>query len=335
MNKFHILLYQIQVEDPKWIREVLLQDADIVLHPVTSLTAWKQSYGYTPYCIIYECDILHQINLEELKTHQDPMTPCLILTGIIDDEIHPNELKKWSIIRKPKPSSSSVAFANMLSVNIRFIRTMDLDSHRKKPDGIVSSSIIAIGASTGGPHALASILKDLAIWMCGIVIVQHMTQANTHAFAAYLDRLCHMKVIVAQEDMIIRNGVIYIAKQHQHLLVRRQKDGFHLHYQTGPKIHSVCPSIDVLFQSLADDRDIGSVGVLLTGMGADGAQGLLAMKKAGIYTVIQDEESCELYSMPKEAKKLHAQQSELALKDISGFLLQRFDYLNLEKEKHP
>lgn len=335
MNKLHILLYQAQVKNPAWIREVLLQDDDIVVHPVSTLESWKQSYGYTPYCVLYECDVLHFSNLEELKANQDPQIPCLILTCGITDHIHPNELKKWSIIYKPNTASATVAFANMLRVNIRFIRTMDLEPRTMKQDGMVSSSIVAIGASTGGPHALVSILKDLPVWMCGIVIVQHMTQANTHSFAAYLDRLCQMKVMVAGEDMIIRNGVIYIARQHQHLVVNRKKDGFHLHYQSGPKIHSVCPSIDVLFQSLARDHDIGSIGILLTGMGADGAQGLLEMKNAGIYTIIQDKDSCELYSMPKEAKKLHAHQSELALKDISGFLLQRFDYLNLEKEKRP
>lgn len=333
MNKLHILHYQTQVKDPIWIHEILSHDKDIVLHTTTNLAVWKQTLSYEPYCLIYECDTFGLKNLEEIKVNQDPHIPCLILTYTIEKEIYPHELTSWTLIHKPNTPTS--AFASMLLVNIRFIRTMSIESQTIKHSGIVSSNFIAIGASTGGPHALVTILKELPSWMCGIVIVQHMTDANTQAFVSYLDRLCHMKVMVADEDAIIKNGVIYIAKQHQHLIVKREKDGFHLHYQTGPKVHSVCPSIDVLFQSLADDHDIGCVGVLLTGMGADGAKGLLAMKKAGIYTIIQDEKSSELYGMPKEAKKLHAYQSELALQDISGCLLQRFDYLNIEKEKHP
>lgn len=335
MNKLHVLHYQTQVKDSAWIHDLLCKDADIILHKITSLSVWNHSLSYEPYCLIYECDTLLSDSLEELQNDQNPQIPCLILTCTIDDGIHPNELKKWTIIHKPNSHSSTTAFSSMLRVNIRFIRTMNQAAQIQKQTGLVSSSIIAMGASTGGPHALVTVLKDLPVWMCGIVIVQHMIDANTQAFASYLDRLCHMKVQVAEEDAIIRNGVIYIARQHQHLVVKRKKDGFHLHYQQGPKVHSVCPSIDVLFHSLADNHTIGSVGILLTGMGADGAEGLLAMKQAGNYTIIQDEESCELYGMPKEAKKLHAYQAELALKDISGWLLQRFDNLNIEKEKRP
>lgn len=331
MDKYHILHYQTKVQDPTWIRSLLQKDCDFVIHSIASLSAVHQSLSYHPYCLLYECDALHLYNLKELKALANGNLPCLILAITIDPRIPASALLTRNIILKPYANSSVTAFANMLRINIRFIKYQIKEKALPKQEGFASNGIIAFGASTGGPHALATILKDLPPWMCGIVIVQHISDANTDAFANYLDRMCQMKVIVAKEATLVRQGVIYIAKQQSHLILKRNKDGYYLHYHSGPKVHSVCPSIDVLFQSLAATHDKGSIAILLTGMGIDGAQGLLAVKKAGLCTIIQDEASCELYGMPKEAKRLQAYDLELSLTQITAYLLQRYAYLTTQK----
>lgn len=164
--------------------------------------------------------------------------------------------------------------------------------------------IVAIGSSTGGTVAIAKVLEDLPTTTAGIVIAQHIPEAFSASFAERLDKSCQVTVVEATDGQLIKNGHVYIAPGYCHLSVK--KDG--LYYvccleETAP-VNKHRPSVDVLFQSVADNVGRHAMGIILTGMGRDGAEGLLAMKQAGSPTIAQDEKSSVVWGMPGEAVKL-------------------------------
>jgi two-component system chemotaxis response regulator CheB len=171
----------------------------------------------------------------------------------------------------------------------------------KKALGEPSRLITALGASTGGTETLSEILRALPAIHPGLVIVQHMPPVFTKTFAERLDRECALKVKEAEEGDVIRGGLALIAPGGKHMLVDETGGKFRVSCPQGPPVNHCRPSVDVLFQSVAHVAGNRAVGVILTGMGQDGADGLLAMRKKGAPTLAQDEESCVVYGMPKEA----------------------------------
>jgi two-component system, chemotaxis family, protein-glutamate methylesterase/glutaminase len=161
--------------------------------------------------------------------------------------------------------------------------------------------LIAVGASTGGTEALREFLQAMPPGCPGIVIVQHMPEVFTRAFADRLNRDCEIEVKEAVDGDRILNGRALIAPGNHHLLVQRNGSGYVAQVTNGPLVSRHRPSVDVLFRSVA--RSVGShgVGVIMTGMGSDGAQGLLEMRNCGAQTIAQDESSCVVFGMPKEA----------------------------------
>lgn len=183
--------------------------------------------------------------------------------------------------------------------------------------------LVAIGASTGGTEATSRILKALPAGMPGIVIVQHMPPVFTQMYAERLDRETLLTVHEAQDGMPILAGHAYVAPGDAHLRVARR--GAELIAKVGgtEKVSGHCPSVNVLFESVAEVMGNRSVGILLTGMGADGATGLLRMKEKGAYTIGQDKQSSVVYGMPMEAMKLGAVLREAPLEAIPGALLEQ------------
>ncbi len=183
--------------------------------------------------------------------------------------------------------------------------------------------LVAIGASTGGTEATSQILKALPAGMPGIVIVQHMPPVFTRMYAERLDREALLTVHEAQDGMPILAGHVYVAPGDAHLQVARR--GSELIAKVGgtEKVSGHCPSVNVMFESVAEVMGNRSVGILLTGMGADGARGLLRMKEKGAYTIGQDKQSCVVYGMPMEAMKLGAVMREAPLESIPGTLLEQ------------
>lgn len=177
-----------------------------------------------------------------------------------------------------------------------------------------SEKIIAIGASTGGVEALKEIFMVLPATLPGIVVVQHMPEAFTASLAARLDRLSAVKVVEAQHGDRILPGHAYLAPGNKHLRVARSGANYicHLDSQT-PLVSGHRPAVDVLFHSLADVAGANTIGVILTGMGSDGAAGLLALRQAGARTLGQDESSCLVYGMPKVAFERGAVEEEVPL----------------------
>jgi two-component system chemotaxis response regulator CheB len=166
--------------------------------------------------------------------------------------------------------------------------------------------ILAIGASTGGTKAIEALLRALPRTTSGTVIVQHMPEHFTAAFANRLNQLCQMEVREARDNDAVVPGVALIAPGQRHMLLHRSGARYHVRLKDGPPVHHQRPSVDVLFQSVARHAGPNAVGVLLTGMGTDGAKGLLAMHDNGAYTLAEDEKSCIVFGMPQEAIKLGA-----------------------------
>lgn len=163
--------------------------------------------------------------------------------------------------------------------------------------------VIAMGASTGGTEALKAVLTQMPANSPGIVVVQHMPPRFTTAFANRLNELCEIEVREAVDGDSILPGQALIAPGNFHMLFRRSGARYHVEVKTGPLVCHQRPAADVLFYSVAQYAGANAVGVIMTGMGKDGAQGLLEMRKGGAHTIAQDEASCVVFGMPKEAIK--------------------------------
>jgi two-component system chemotaxis response regulator CheB len=164
-----------------------------------------------------------------------------------------------------------------------------------------TEKVVCIGASTGGTESLREVLAALPVGSPGIVIVQHMPEKFTAAFAKRLDGLCQVDVKEAADGDAVLPGRVLIAPGNRHMLLHRSGARYHVTIKDGPLVSRHRPSVDVLFRSAAQYAGSNAVGILMTGMGDDGARGLLEMKKAGALTIAQDEESCVVFGMPKEA----------------------------------
>ncbi len=184
-----------------------------------------------------------------------------------------------------------------------------------------TEKVVVIGASTGGTEALKTLLESLPPDTPGIVIVQHMPELFTRAFAGRLDGLCAITVKEAETNDTVIRGRALIAPGNHHLLLKRSGARYFVEVKDGPLVCRHRPSVDVLFRSAARYAGRNAVGVILTGMGDDGARGMLEMKQTGAATVAQDETTCIVYGMPKEAVKLGGVDKVLPLESIAGAIL--------------
>ena len=183
------------------------------------------------------------------------------------------------------------------------------------------STVIAIGASTGGTEAIAAILPRLPQGVPGIVITQHIPAGFSRAFASRLNQMCAFEVKEAEDGDTLRPGRALVAPGDMHMLLRKSADGYRVTVKTGPRVCYQRPSVDVMFSSVAESAGAHAVGVLLTGMGSDGAQGLLKMRQAGARTIAQDESTCVVFGMPREAIRAGAAGRVVALPGIPQAIL--------------
>lgn len=181
--------------------------------------------------------------------------------------------------------------------------------------------VVAIGTSTGGTQALEAILTALPRVCPGIVVVQHMPERFTEAFAKRLNGLCEMDVSEARNGDRVLPGRVLIAPGGRHMLLKRSGAQYHVEIVDGPPVSRHRPSVDVLFRSVAKFAGRNALGIIMTGMGDDGAHGLKEMHDVQARTMAQDEESCVVYGMPKEAVKLGAVDRVVSLKDIPAAIM--------------
>jgi two-component system, chemotaxis family, protein-glutamate methylesterase/glutaminase len=180
-----------------------------------------------------------------------------------------------------------------------------------------TDKIIVVGASTGGTEALTEFLQDLPLDIPGVVIVQHMPEVFTRSFAERLNKICRINVKEAKNNDSILRGLALIAPGNYHTLIKRSGAHYMVEVKEGPLVMRHRPSVDVLFRSAANYAGKNAIGVIMTGMGDDGARGMKEMHETGAYTIAQDEDSCVVFGMPKEAIKLMGVSVVLPLKDIA------------------
>ncbi|WP_022664968.1 protein-glutamate methylesterase/protein-glutamine glutaminase [Desulfospira joergensenii] len=184
-----------------------------------------------------------------------------------------------------------------------------------------TEKIIAVGASTGGTEALRTLFEALPHDAPGMVVVQHMPENFTKAFAKRLDGLCRVSIKEAENNDTVLRGQVLIAPGNKHMLLKRSGARYYVETKEGPLVSRHRPSVDVLFRSAARYAGKNALAVIMTGMGDDGARGMLEMKEAGAFTIAQDEESCVVFGMPKEAIKRNAVDKVVALEKIAGSVL--------------
>jgi two-component system chemotaxis response regulator CheB len=236
------------------------------------------------------------------------------------------------VIAKPSGDAPG-GFAGMmreLTEKVKQAATVDVTRFsRRAPDRPpavgtfphLSRTVLAVGASTGGAEAIPYLLRSFPPDMPGTLIVQHMPTGFIPAFADRLDRLSAMTVRVAADGEVVRQGVALVAPGDAHMQLARTGDGYRVAIRPGPKVNGHMPSVDVLFHSVARSGLADAIGVILTGMGGDGAGGLAAMRKAGAKTIGQSEESCVVYGMPKVAYEKGAVMRQIPLEEIPHELM--------------
>ncbi len=184
-----------------------------------------------------------------------------------------------------------------------------------------TEKVVVLGASTGGTEAIRVFLEAMPADTPGIVIVQHMPENFTHAFAARIDSGCRITVKEAENNDTVLRGRALIAPGNRHLMLKRSGARYYVEVRDGPLVSRHRPSVDVLFRSAARYAGKNAVGIIMTGMGDDGAKGMLEMKQEGAYNIAQDERTCVVFGMPKEAIKLSAVDRVLPLEAIAPEIL--------------
>lgn len=240
------------------------------------------------------------------------------------------------VVGKPGSSYSVTDIAKQLVRSIRAAATAQVGA--AAPPGAAPAAapvaaapilgtthkILAIGASTGGTRAIEQVLTALPAETPGTVIVQHMPEHFTTGFANRLNDLCRMDVREAQSGDAVVPGLALIAPGNHHMVLRRSGAKYFVDVKDGPPVHYQRPSVDVLFHSVAKQAGKNASGVILTGMGADGAAGLLAMRQAGARTIAQDEASSVVFGMPKEAIRMDAAERIVSLDKVAESILSSF-----------
>jgi len=206
-------------------------------------------------------------------------------------------------------------------VVVRHSADVMLAPGRDKAMTRTTEHIVAIGTSTGGTQALQAVLARLPAVSPGLVIVQHMPRQFTAAFAARLNEVCEINVREAKNNDRVVPGCALIAPGGMHMLLMRSGAQYYVEVKEGPPVNRHCPSVDVLFRSVAKCAGGNALGVIMTGMGDDGARGLKEMRNAGAHTVAQDEATCIVFGMPKEAIRLDAAERIIPLEDISQAII--------------
>ncbi len=238
------------------------------------------------------------------------------------------------VMSKPSGAYSVGEMGVQLVDKIRAVARLRVSSSEERPSkksiqtkaiskalAETTNKIVAIGASTGGTEALKTVLTGMPLNAPGTLVVQHMPANFTTSFAERLNELSAMTVKEAKDGDSLVNGMALLAPGNHHMLLKRSGARYYVQVKKGPLVHHQRPAVDVLFHSVADYAGSNAIGVILTGMGADGALGLLKMREAGARTVAQDENTCIVFGMPKEAIKLGAAEKVVPLNSVGKTVL--------------
>lgn len=280
-----------------------------------------------------------------MQQHPIPVVICSSLAGS-GSETAMKALEYGAVEIIPKPRMGVKQFLEesrvlvcdaVKAASMARVRHISASAHKVEPkltaDAVLSKpalkamvqtteKVVVVGASTGGTEALKVFLEAMPLDAPGIVIVQHMPENFTAAFSRRLDGICRISVKEAENNDTVFRGRALIAPGNRHLLLKRSGARYFVEIKDGPLVSRHRPSVDVLFRSSAQYAGRNAVGVIMTGMGDDGARGMREMKEAGAYTIAQDEESSVVFGMPKKAIELGAVEKVVPLKDISKVVLE-------------
>lgn len=288
---------------------------------------------YEPDVLTLDVEMPKMSGIEFLKRlmPQYPL-PVVVVSSVSNNVFDALNAGAVDFVTKPnvtRPGGLD-GFINELIIKIKIASTAKVGSKKSslparqtRAEGAAGNScdIIAIGASTGGTEAIYEVIKAFPREMPPIVIVQHMPPVFTRMYAERLNNTCRMEVKEAQNGDMVEYGKVLIAPGDYQMKVKRGNNGLYVECRKGERVNGHCPSVDVLFDSVCDIEGLSSIGIILTGMGYDGAKGLLNMKKKGAYTIGQDEQSSIVYGMPKVAYDIGAVMNQQPLEDIPDEVL--------------
>lgn len=330
------------VEDSRFFRELLVsgieQDPNLEVVATASdpYEARDAIIKYRPDVMTLDIELPRMNGIEFLKRLIPQYAlPVVVVSALGSSVFDALDAGAVDFVNKPQggsPPEQVMQFVtNELCAKLKIASTAKLgviknnvttEVHQAAAGCVATDRIIAIGASTGGTEAIASVISGFEKDIPGVVVVQHMPPGFTAMYAERLNNQCKVKVKEAHDHDKVVPGQVLIANGAEHMRLKRVGTEYIVECREGPKVSGHCPSVDVLFESVAKEAKDKAIGVLLTGMGADGANGLLDMKLAGAETIGQNEKSCVVYGMPKVAYEIGAVQYQLDLSEIPGKVYQ-------------
>lgn len=239
--------------------------------------------------------------------------------GAVDFVTKPNAQSPESVQNFILDLITMIKAASKAQITVNEVKS----NTEKEVKEVKEYDLIAIGASTGGTEAIFNVLKQLPTGLPGIVVVQHIPPVFSNMFAERLNKQTHFSVKEASNGDVIEKNHVYIAPGDKHVQVRKSEKGYFLKVYEGDKVSGHCPSVDVMFSSVAETIGERAIGVILTGMGYDGAKGITMMKRKGAITLGQDEHSSVVYGMPKAAFELNGITKQSSL-DLMGHYILKY-----------
>ena len=346
------------VDDSAVVRETLSnilsaeKDINVVATAPDPLIALRKLETISPDVITLDLEMPRMDGLTFLKQLNDTFSiPVVICSSMVDsgssNAVNAMEYGAVELILKPKmgtrqfleeskiricdairaayAAGQNFPFAGQKHLNVLPKLSADVVIEKPAKNTMLETSekVCVVGASTGGTEALRVFLEMLPSNAPGIVIVQHMPEKFTKSFAERLDFLCKVRVSEAQDNDSVLTGHVLIAPGNKHTLLKRSGSRYYVEVKDGPLVSHHRPSVDVLFRSAARYAGKNAIGIIMTGMGDDGANGMLEMHQNGAYTIAQDEKSCVVFGMPNEAIKLGGVDEVVPLNEIAGTLLKK------------
>lgn len=326
------------VEDSMVFRELLVQNLnrdpaiEVVATAKDPFEARDAILQYRPDVMTLDVELPRMSGIEFLQKLMPQYPLPVVVISALSDKVF-DALNAGAVDFVAKPSVTGRAqledfIQNELLVKIKIASTAKISQIKQKAavqeqqgggfSGKGKDLIVAIGASTGGTEAIFSVVKDFGVDIPGVIIVQHMPPGFTKMYAQRLDNQCRVQVKEAQTgDRVLPGHVLIAPGGDQHMRLIKVNGVYQVEIKPGPRVNGHCPSVDVLFDSVAKVAGPKALGIILTGMGGDGAKGLLAMRKAGARTIGQDESTCVVYGMPKVAYDIGAVEFQDKLPDIA------------------
>lgn len=332
MRQIRVLI----VEDSLVFRELLVQNlnADPAITVVATakdpFEARDAILKYHPDVMTLDVELPKMDGIEFLRKLMPQYPLPVVVISSLSERVF-DALNAGAVDFVAKPSGANRAqmeafMKNELAVKIKVASVAKVGKFKKAPDQMPSQHlsegtgdlVVAIGASTGGTEAISTVIKEFGTDIPGVVVVQHMPPGFTEMYANRMNNQCRVRVKEARTgDQVLPGQVLIAPGGDAHMRLVKVNGIYQVVIKPGPKVNGHCPSVDVLFESVAEVAGNKALGIILTGMGGDGAKGLLSMRKKGARTIGQDESTCVVYGMPKVAYDIGAVEYQEKLPDIA------------------